>query len=328
MATPVLAALRRHYGGDVMITAMGQHKVLGLLHCDPHIDALMGFTPVNGWIHRRSHRDIISPIQKGEYDLGILLTNSFSSAWCFWRGGVERRIGFKGNWRSWLLTDPVSWPENTERQHLVLTYQALLAPLDIKASSEAPHLYLLDEEKAAARLLLERCGWQPDHHCLIGINPGAAYGSAKCWLPERFVAVAQRLLGHPEAFLVFFGDGGTASLVQSISEQLPQERVLNLAAKTTLREFMAIISLCRAILTNDSGPMHIAAALKTPLLALFGSTSAVKTGPYGAGVCRIIQKKVACSPCYRKVCPIDFRCMRRIEVEEVYEVLCELAGLA
>ena len=150
----------------------------------------------------------------------------------------------------------------------------------------------------------------------MGINPGATYGSAKCWLPERFREVAERLLKDLDVYLVFFGDLATSSLVKEICQGLPS-RVVNLAGVTSLRQLTSLISLCDVLLTNDSGPMHIADALGTPIVALFGSTSEVVTGPYrSSGV--VIHKHVDCSPCYQRTCPIDFRCMKRIEADEVY----------
>lgn len=327
MATPVLQALRQHFP-QAKITAMCQHSVVPLLTHDPHIDAIMGFLRPSRWIHRQQHRDIIAPLRQEQFDLGILLTNSFSSAWWFWCGNVQRRIGFAGNMRSWLLSLALPFPENREQQHLVLTYQALLKPLDIAPSTAlTPHLYLQEQEVEKAKELLQLEGWNPLSQRLIGINPGAAYGSAKCWLPDRFEALTHRLLEHPDVFIVYFGDTNTAPLVHGICKDF-SDRVLNLATKTNLREFMALISLCNALLTNDSGPMHIAAALNVPLVALFGSTNPIKTGPYGPGPHRVISKDVSCAPCYKRVCPIDFRCMKRIEVDEVYGALVELAHLA
>ena len=157
---------------------------------------------------------------------------------------------------------------------------------------------------------------------LIGINPGAAYGSAKCWLPERFKELSLKLLKDSKIKLLYFGDQGGAPVVDEICKNLPSDRVVNLATKTTLRELMAFIDACDLFLTNDSGPMHMAAALCTPLLALFGSTSAIATGPYLTG--EIIHKQVACSPCYRRECPIDFRCMKQITVDEVYQKLIDI----
>jgi heptosyltransferase-2 len=116
----------------------------------------------------------------------------------------------------------------------------------------------------------------------------------------------------------YFGDMQGAPVVNEICENMPP-RVLNLAGKTSLRELMALIDRCSVFLTNDSGPMHIASALGVPLLALFGSTSPVKTGPYNGG--EVVNKRVMCSPCYRRTCPIDFRCMTSISAEEVYQKL-------
>ena len=123
------------------------------------------------------------------------------------------------------------------------------------------------------------------------------------------------LLEDPKVKIVYFGDKSGASLVQEICVDLP-DRVINLAGKTTLRQLIALINQCHFFLTNDSGPMHVASALGIPLIALFGSTSDIATSPYNGG--KVIHKHVPCSPCYRRECPIDFRCMTQITVEEVY----------
>lgn len=316
MATPILEDLR-HRWPEAKITAMCKAPLSSLLDFDPNVNEIFSFHKRSGWIHHIHRSDIIEPLRLGKYDLGILLTNSFSSAYWFWRGAVQNRIGFATDMRSFLLNRAVPVPKNVEEQHLVLTYKKLLEPLEINVSSTPPRLYVSPEETVTASALLSNCGVKP-HHVIVGINPGAAYGSAKCWLPSRYREVTKKLLENPNVFVVYFGDSAGASLVKEICEDMP-ERVVNLAGKTTLRELMALIKCCSIFLTNDSGPMHIASALNIPLLALFGSTSDVATGPYNGG--KVIHKHVACSPCYLKVCPIDFRCMTRIEVNEVYEEL-------
>jgi heptosyltransferase II len=218
-----------------------------------------------------------------------------------------------------LLTDAVS--PLKKRQHLVLTYKELLQPLGIAPSSTSPKLYLLPEEIAQARqLLISTYGISADRP-LVGINPGAAYGSAKCWLPERFREVALEILDKTDATVLFFGDAGGAALTKQICRDLPP-RVLNLAGTTSLRELMCLIHLCDVLLTNDSGPMHMAAALGTDVVALFGSTDPVVTGPYGQGI--VIQKQVSCSPCFQRTCPIDFRCMKGITSEEVISSILKI----
>jgi len=317
MATPVIADVRRHWP-TASITAMCQSNVAPLLLHDPNINELFSYKRPNGWIPHLHHGDAIAELRLGQYDLGLLLTNSFSSAWWFWQGKVKNRIGFAGNMRNFLLTKAIPFPKTRATQHLVITYKNLLQPLGIPLSDTPPKLYISQEESQAARELLLRFGVDLGKNTIVGINPGAAFGTAKCWLPDRFTKVTQLLLQDPNLFIIYFGDPTGAPLVNEICKEMP-ERVINLAGKTTLRELLALIEKCSVFLTNDSGPMHIAAALKVPLLALFGSTSDVQTGPYGSG--EVIHKHVKCSPCYQRVCPIDFRCMKSIEVDEVYNKL-------
>lgn len=319
MATPVLADLKRAFDG-VKITALGLPHIVELIKKDPNVDEEIRYENQSGWIRRAEHDGVIRDLQKGRYDAGILLTNSFSSAWWFWRGGVQNKVGFKGGFRSWLLDAAVPFPKDLEERHLVEVYKLLLEPFGIPVSNTKPKLYLSPEDQQYQENFLKLNGIEEDS-VLIGINPGASYGSAKCWLPERFSAVAKRLLDDPRVVVVFFGDEGTKELIQGICKGMGS-RVVNMAAKTTLRELMALIAKCRVFLTNDSGPMHIASAFKIPLVALFGSTNDVKTGPYNGG--SVINKKAACSPCYKRQCPIDFRCMTSISEDEVYKKLKEL----
>lgn len=321
MATPVLADLRARWPA-ARITAMCQSNVATLLKGDPNVDEVFSYQRPSGWIPHQQHWVIIEDLRYGQYDLGILLTNSFSSSWWFWRGHVQNRVGFAGNLRSLLLNTAVPLPPNLETQHQIDTYKSLLVPLGIPLSKTPPHLYVTPEEQTAAAALLQLHGVVSGKHVIVGINPGAAFGSAKCWLPDRFQEVTRQLLENPLVYVVYFGDPSGAPLVHEICKDLP-ERVINLAGKTSLRELVALIQACSIFLTNDSGPMHIASALNIPLLALFGSTSDVRTGPYGM-VSKVIHKHVECSPCYKRQCPIDFRCMKRIEVSEVYNELQKL----
>lgn len=318
MATPILTDVRKAYP-NAHITAMCRTPICELLKEDLDIDELFCFSKASGFGRRSERRDIVEKIRAGKYDLGILLTHSFSSAWWFWLGRIQRRLGYRANGRSLLLTDKADLPAHVDKQHLVNTYKMILAPLGIPVSDTKPRLFLLDKELEEARTLLKQRGVSPKAR-LVGINPGAAYGSAKCWLPERFHQVTEKLLEHENIQIVYFGDQVTQPLVKEICQGLPS-RVINLAGVTTLRELASLIKLCDVLLTNDSGPMHIAAAVGTPLVALFGSTNEVATGPYKTGV--VIHKHVECSPCYKRVCPIDFRCMKRIETDEVYDALIQ-----
>lgn len=312
MATPILTDLRHAYP-DAEITAMARYPLCELLQEDPDINELFCFRKGSNFGRRIGEKNVVEKLRTGKYDLGILLTHSFSSAWWFWQGNVEKRLGYQGNGRGFLLTHGIPLPENVENQHLVTTYKMLLAPLGISVSDTAPRIYLAEKELMQAQELLKQHGVSQKSR-IVGINPGATYGSAKCWLPERFREVTLRLLQDKDIFIIFFGDQTTASLVKEICQGLPPS-VINLAGLTSVRELASLIYQCDVLLTNDSGPMHIADALQKPVVALFGSTSEVVTGPYRSGV--IIHKHVDCSPCYQRKCPIDFRCMKKIETDEV-----------
>lgn len=312
MATPILHDLRAAYP-DAEITAMARYPLCEILQEDPNINELFCFSKGSSFGRRVGQRNVVEKLRKGKYDLGVLLPHSFSAAWWFWKGGVKYRLGYEGNARGMLLSHSMTLPENVEQQHLVVTYKMLLSPLGIPVSETPPKLYLDEKEIAQARELLRQHGLARESR-IVGINPGARYGSAKCWLPERFREVTLRLLQEKDIFIVYFGDQSTASLVKEICQGLPPN-VINLAGLTSLRELSSLICLCDVLLTNDSGPMHIADALERPVVALFGSTSEVVTGPYRSGT--VIHKHVDCSPCYQRKCPIDFRCMKKIESDEV-----------
>jgi len=317
MATPVITDVR-HRWPKANLTAMCQGGgICALLRGNPYLDEIFVFSRPNGFLRREQHRNLITRLRQGKYDLGILLPNSLSSAWWFWRGHVKTRIGFATDFRKFLLNEPVPLTKELGKEHLVTTYKRLLQPLGIPLSTTAPTLYVTEEERQAAKQLLAEQKI-PEGASIVGINPGAAYGSAKCWLPERFRAVIEKLAKRPNTYILCFADHVGAPLVNGICEGMPPS-VINLAGATSLRELIALIERCTVFLTNDSGPMHIASALNVPLVALFGSTNEIATGPYEHG--DIIHKHVECSPCLKRVCPIDFRCMKRIEVEEVYEAL-------
>ncbi|PCI95277.1 lipopolysaccharide heptosyltransferase II [Candidatus Aerophobetes bacterium] len=319
MATPVIEDIKTRYP-DSELTVMCKSPISEILKHDPLIDELFTFKKLSTSVRRLQNRNIIRKLHTGKYDLGILLTNSLSSAWWVWQADIPYRLGYTGHFRSSLLTHRMDFSENKQTQHLVLTYKQLLRPLGIEPSDTLPRLVVTEEEKLATKSLLKRFNITDDH-TIIGINPGAAYGSAKCWLPERFRDLALRLLDYDEKVrVIFFGDHNGAELVKKITKNLPS-RVVNFAGLTTLRELMSLIQACDSFLTNDSGPMHIADALGVPLLALFGSTNDIATGPFLQK--NILKKDVECSPCYKRVCPIDFRCMTRIQTDEVFERLLQ-----
>lgn len=300
MATSIFPVLRKQIPHS-KIFALISAQLAPVLEKNPHIDTFIPF------VRKKESEKIRRRLREEHFDTGILLTGSFSSAWEFFRGRVPRRIGYPVHYRRLLLTDSVQ----ERAEHQVEAYLRMLTPLGCTAKA-VPELFLPEEEVTATAnsFSLSKAPIR------IGINPGAAYGSAKCWPANHFVILCRKILAtyeHAEIFL--FGDKGTKPLVDTIASHF-QERVHNFASKTTLRELFCLFKTMHLIISNDSGPMHVAAALKVPLIALFGSTDDIKTGPYQHGV--VIKEPVFCSPCCLRTCPLDFRCMKAITPERVF----------
>lgn len=314
MATPLIEDIKKKYP-DSQLTVMGPHPIISLLEKDPNVDQVFGFTRARNTVRRLTHRSVIEKLASGKHDVGVLVPNSFSSAWVLFQGKVKRRIGFTQDFRQLLLTDALKKPKRDNGFHQVEMYKRLLLPLDIKVSKTPPKLYVDQGEKDLAWELLSKFGVRKGEP-LLGVNPGAAFGSAKCWMPERFHDVVREM--SKEYRVLVFGDRNQAALNSEIC-RAQNSNVINLAGATSIRELLALISLCHVLLTNDSGPMHMADALGVRVVALFGSTNPVATGPYREH--QIIRHKVECSPCYQRTCPIDFRCMKGIQTGEVLVAL-------
>jgi heptosyltransferase II len=227
----------------------------------------------------------------------------------------------------------------TRNTHHIYHYLQLAAALGADPVPLAPWLQVqLDEVKDAAQRFgfsLDSCERQA--HPLFGLNPGAEYGPAKRWPAERFIAAAAELQRRTNCQWVIFGGPAEVELARQIAGGLHSLQgqnsgtvvpALNLAGKTTLRQLMAVLKACRVLLTNDTGPMHVGAALGTPVVVPFGSTSPELTGPGLPGDARhqLLRAGVPCSPCFRRTCPIDFRCMTSIATEEVVEGVMKTQG--
>jgi heptosyltransferase-2 len=247
---------------------------------------------------------------RGRFDLGVLLTNSFASAFQLFRAGVKERWGYATDGRRLLLTRSCPVPEEVRGESEVYYYRAMLAGVGL-AVSAAPDVSLrpLPQWRERARALLGAEGrW-------LGINPGAFFGGAKRWIPERYAAVADRLAGRYDLRSVVVGGGAERPLAEALAAVL-QTPALVLCGRTSLGELAGVLAELRLLLTNDSGPMHLAAALGTPLVAVFGPTDWRETFPFSERAL-LVREDVECAPCKLRECPIDHRCMTRVTVERV-----------
>ena len=266
------------------------------------------------------------------FDLSVLFQNAFEAAFLTFLAGVPRRYGYATDGRTLLLSDPVALPDRRALLHQVRYYWDLLKPLGLTGDPPAPKLVVFPEEEQAMAGRFAQGGLTASD-VVIGVNPGSTYGEAKRWFPERFAEVTERLCRtiresrEQQVSVVILGAKGEERLGREIAARL-SSRSLVLSGATTIRELMAAIKRCAMLLTNDTGPMHIASAFNVPVVAIFGPTDWRTTSPFGDAHA-IVRQPVDCAPCLLRECPIDHRCMTRVSVEQVYEAATQqLRGVA
>jgi lipopolysaccharide heptosyltransferase II len=306
LSLPALRDLRRAFPAS-RLEVLARPWVAGLYAAVPEID---------GVVESRGTLADAAAI-RGRYDLGLLLPNSFASAFTLWRAGIPERWGYATDARGALLTRSCRVRASLGGRSQVYYYRAMLEGLGL-AVSGPPDASLACPEAWAerGRALLGSPGpW-------IGINPGAAYGTAKRWPPERFAAAAALVARRSGAQVAIVGSAAERPLAEAIAAQLGgAARVL--CGETTLAELVGVLRELRLLLTNDSGPMHLAAALGTPLVAVFGSTDWTETAPVSERA-RVVREETECAPCKLRECPIDHRCMARVAVDRVAATALEL----
>jgi heptosyltransferase-2 len=271
-------------------------------------------------------------LRRQGFDLAVLFQNAFEAAFLTFLAGVPRRYGYATDGRSLLMSDPIAAPDRRTLVHQVRYYWDLLKPLGLTGDPPAPELVVFPEEEQAMAGRFAQGGLTATD-VVVGINPGSTYGGAKRWLPERYAEVTERLCRtiresrEQQVGVVIFGAKGEERLGHEIAARLPS-RSLVLSGATTIRELMAAVKRCAMLLTNDTGPMHIASAFQVPVVAIFGPTDWRTTSPFGSAHV-IVRQPVDCAPCLLRECPIDHRCMTRVSVDQVYEAATkQVAGLS
>jgi heptosyltransferase-2 len=270
-------------------------------------------------------RRFAARLREERFDGAMLLQNAFDAALMAWMAKIPERIGYARDGRGWLLTRAIAVPEPGEiPRHERFYYLELLRRAGLMErfpETAAIRLDGMDEAREAGAAHLRAMGISST---VVGISPGASYGNAKRWLPERFAEAAARLREQEAAYLIF-GSAGEREMCETVARLLRAERLdaRNLAGETTLAEFIEMAAACRLFLTNDSGAMHVASAAGVPTVTVFGATDDTTTGPTGP-LARVVREHVECSPCLLRECPIDHRCMTRVTAERVAEVALEL----
>lgn len=308
MALPALAAVRRAFAERTIVLA-----------------AHAGIAPLFQEQTSAAPDEILVVDRQGEAahlggakaDAILLLPNSFRSAWVARTAGIPERWGYRASGRNVLLTRGVARPR-TKHLHHVEYYRELVRGLAIDPGQDAvPRLTARWSTIDKADALLRKNGVDPAREAVVGFAPGAAYGTAKRWPPER-VAMIVKAVEFCGAAPVLLGAGADRDTGRAIESALPPgTRIVNLIGRTSLTELVGVVARCTAFVSNDSGAMHVAAAQGVPLTAIFGPTDERVTSPIGAGPADVLVRDVFCRPCLLRECPIDHRCMKRIDVDTV-----------
>ncbi len=297
MATPVLSNLTHHYEHLILLA---RPALVPLFKPFPQVKELIPVGP--------DKKDIFTCARKikGRFQAGLLLPNSLSSALIFFLGRVKNRAGYAADARRRLLTHPIPRPK--ERLHQRDYYLHLLKALALEIKTQELRLPLSPAASLRAEALLTDLP-RPR----AGLAPGAAFGPAKKWPLSRFRALTYHLkrLGFS---LVILGGPGERAAGEELVRDLPRAR--NLCGLTDLATAAAVINKLDLFVSNDSGLMHVAAALKRPQVAIFGSTDPALTGPLNP-YAEVVAAKIDCSPCFSRSCSRGYQCFERIQVSDV-----------
>jgi heptosyltransferase-2 len=313
MTTPAIDAIRENFP-QAEISLLANPLVSQLFQHYPALDRIITFDRAGRHRGALGRLRLAGELRKERFDAAIIFPNSFDSALVPWLAGIPRRLGKNSDGRGLLLTDRVLPDGPVAGRHEVESYLDLLRSFGLSGHATTPHLVTTTTEREGTSARLSDAGLSADDF-LLGINPGASFGSAKRWYPDRFADAAHTLATAWGAKVVIFGGPGETDIAAEIEKNLNGD-CLNLAGKTDVRQLMALIQRCNFFITNDSGPMHIAAAFGVPLVAVFGSTDHTGTAPYAKNA-RIVRTVVDCAPCKLRECPTDHRCMTAVTTDDV-----------
>lgn len=322
MSVPALREARRTFA-NAHIVLLVRPWVKDVYAAADFVDEILVYDKAGNHHGRTGMRLLLRELKSRKFDMALLLQNAFEAAWIAFWARIPIRLGYARDGRRLLLTNPIRVDPTVHHVHQAYYYLGILSGAGLLAEQpwkqtgyhlDSIRLGVCESDALAARELLRARGVAGDAP-IVGINPGASYGGAKRWPAERFASVADAVATEFGAHIVIFGAPEELPIAQQVAEAMASPSII-LAGMTTLGQLMGIIKECRLFITNDSGPMHLAAALGVPQLAIFGSTSEIATGPLSAAA-QVIKYQVDCNPCFKRECPTDFRCMLGISVQEV-----------
>jgi lipopolysaccharide heptosyltransferase II len=304
MSVPAVRAIKKGRP-DAHVTMAAPEKIASMWKLIPEVDAIIPLP-----------NDSLLPVirlfkQQAPFDVAILFPNSLRVALESWLSGIPRRVGYRGHSRSWLVNQVVRGSKKPgPPEHHSLRFLRIARECGAE-TEKTPNAQLSDQPSTTNHQPLK-----------IGLCPGAEYGPAKRWLPERFAEAAAKISAKSSAQWILFGTKNDAAVGQQIATAIG-DHCVNRIGQTTLDQLIDELRQCRLLLTNDTGTMHLASLLGVPVVAIFGSTEPLLTGPLGNGHI-VLRHHVECSPCFLRECPIDFRCMKAVNAHEVGDAVLSM----
>jgi len=318
MAIPALECMRGAQPG-AEICVLARPVVAALFAGEPFADRILRYEfrdTHRGWLGRER---LARELRRERFDVAVLLQNAFEAAWLAWRARIPERIGYARDGRGPLLTRAIRVPRReeipTHESQYYLEFLRRAGWIEDRPSIPSIRLQVPLQAREAAESRLRQAGAR-ENAWRCAIAPGASYGAAKCWPPERFAVLADRLISECDADVIFFGTSDEKDIATRICRAM-KARVVSLVGETSAHDLAALFATCSVFIGNDSGAMHVAAAAGLPVVGIFGPTDPQGTAPVTEQF-TLVRETVSCSPCFLRTCPVDHRCMERIAVESVF----------
>lgn len=321
MALPLVADVHRAWP-DTRLTVAARRGVAPLFRMVDRVADVVTIEGGGGVGAVAAAKKNAETLHAGRFDAALLLPNAFLTAWVVFRAGIPERWGFRTDWRGRLLTRAIPAP-GKNAVHQAEYYQALGAGLGLPNGPRVARITVGEERRGRARGVLAEAGLAADRR-FVAMAPGAAYGRAKQWLPERFAEIAAMIGADQRMPVVLVGTRADAGVCRDIAARAAGA-ALDLSGRTDLETLAGVLSLAEAVVANDSGAMHLAAAAGTKVVAIFGATNEKKTAPLPAAEdsarAMVVRTDVWCRPCMLRECPIDHRCMVGVTARMVFDAL-------
>jgi heptosyltransferase II len=317
MALPALRVVRGRFP-DAKIAIVARPYVADIYRGQEICDELISYDPKGAHAGLSGRERLAKELRAQKLDVALLLQNAFDAAWLAWRAGIPERIGYARDCRSLLLTKSIPVPRRGEiPPHEQFYYLELLRRagwIDLLPDEHHIQLRVGEAQRLRAEETLAAAGARRNVP-RIAIAAGASYGSAKCWPPVCFADFVNRYRRHTDSDVILFGTAAEQQVADAIASGITGP-VIRLIGKTAIADLPALLSRCQLFVGNDSGAMHVAAAVGLPVVAIFGPTDPYGTAPITPH-CTVVQEKPYCSPCFLRRCPIDHRCMTSVKPEAV-----------